>query len=268
MTAWKSRSKIASSLLASPEAIILASKAASKARCWWWGSRRGAPGRAGPGRPGRGWPAAARPWRCGPAGGRRRSPARRWWAGGCRGRRWPGRCWPGRRGRAAGGRSLPRGGSGRPRCGSGRSLHGESGADLVHRQAVAAQLDDPGEGAVFFRGVLAAGFARRSEQGKLPGAQVAGQRIQRGRGVAEPAGGLVQGGTLVQVGAQRFVAPLVGLGRVGEQLPSLALGRFGCHGADLSEVACWPTAARTRQECPGWWWIVLVHSHPEHDRSA
>src|SRR6266542_4348182 len=123
-------------------------------------------------------------------------------------------------------------------------------------------------GAVFFRGVLAAGFARRSEQGKLPGAQVAGQRIQRGRGVAEPAGGLVQGGTLVQVGAQRFVAPLVGLGRVGEQLPSLALGRFGCHGADLSEVACWPTVARPRQECPGWWWIVLVHSHPEHDRSA
>jgi hypothetical protein len=40
--------------------------------------------------------------------------------------------------------------------------------------------------------VLAAGLARRSEQGKLAGAQVAGQRVQRGRGVAEPGGGLAQ----------------------------------------------------------------------------
>jgi hypothetical protein len=80
-------------------------------------------------------------------------------------------------------------------------LDGEPGADLVHRQALAAQLDHAGSGAVFFRGVLAAGFAWFGEQGKLAGAQVAGQRVQRGGGVAEPGGGLVQGGALVEVGA-------------------------------------------------------------------
>jgi hypothetical protein len=39
MTAWKSRSKIASSLAASPAEIILASSALRKAR-WSWDSRR------------------------------------------------------------------------------------------------------------------------------------------------------------------------------------------------------------------------------------
>jgi hypothetical protein len=78
---------------------------------------------------------------------------------------------------------------------------GEPGADLVHRQALVAQADDPGAGAVFLRGALAAGQARRGEQDQFAGAQVTGQRFQRGGGVAEPGGGLVQGDALVEVGA-------------------------------------------------------------------
>ena len=51
----------------------------------------------------------------------------------------------------------------------------QPGADLVDRQALAAQLDDPGAGAVLGRGGLAAGLAGRGEQLQLPGPEVADQ---------------------------------------------------------------------------------------------
>src|SRR5260370_22643249 len=49
------------------------------------------------------------------------------------------------------------------------------GADLVDRQAVTAQLDDPGAGGVLFRGALAAGDAGRGEHGELACPKVADQ---------------------------------------------------------------------------------------------
>jgi len=53
------------------------------------------------------------------------------------------------------------------------ALGAQPGADLVHRQPCAAQLDRPGAGAVLGRGGLGAGLAGRGEQLQLPGAEVA-----------------------------------------------------------------------------------------------
>ena len=113
-------------------------------------------------------------------------------------------------------------------------FRGEPGADLVDRQAVAAQFDDPGAGGVLFRGALAAGDAGRGEHGELACPQVAYQRRQRGAGVAGPAGGLGQRGALIQVGAQRLVPALVHL--PGQQLPARPWGRYSGHAADLSQA--------------------------------
>ncbi len=102
---------------------------------------------------------------------------------------------------------------------------GEPGADLVDRQALAAQLDDACTGGVLLRRALAARDARRREQGEPAGPQVAYQGGQRGAGVAGGLGGLLQRRALIQVGAQRLITPLVHLARAGEQLPSPARGR-------------------------------------------
>jgi hypothetical protein len=67
----------------------------------------------------------------------------------------------------------------------------EPGADLVDRQALAAQLDDPGAGGVFPRGDFAAGDAGRREQGEPACPQVADQRRECVAGVAGGAGGLL-----------------------------------------------------------------------------
>ena len=110
---------------------------------------------------------------------------------------------------------------------------GEPGADLVDRQALAAQLDDPGAGGIFFRGALAAGRARRGEHGELACPQVTDQGRQRVPGVPGGFGGLGQRGALVQVGAQRLVASLVDL--AGQQLPARPWGRYSGHDADLPQ---------------------------------
>ena len=98
------------------------------------------------------------------------------------------------------------------------ALHRQPGADLIDRQAGPAQLDYPGPGVVFLRGALAAGLSRLGEQAQLPGPEVAHQRDEGPRGVAEPGGGFVEGRPLVQVGADGLVAPLVDLGWPGEHL--------------------------------------------------
>jgi hypothetical protein len=112
---------------------------------------------------------------------------------------------------------------------------GEPGADLVNRQAIAAQLDDPGAGGILARGAFAAGDAGRGEHGELACPQVADQRRQRGAGIAGAAGGLLQRGALIQVGAQRLVTALVHL--PGQQLPARPWGRYRGHGADLSRAS-------------------------------
>ena len=88
---------------------------------------------------------------------------------------------------------------------------GQPGADLVGRQALAAQLDDPASGGVRLRGALAAGRARRREHGEPARPQVPDQGRQRVPGVPGGVGGLLQGGALEQVGAQRLIPPLVHL---------------------------------------------------------
>ena len=65
-------------------------------------------------------------------------------------------------------------------------------ADLVDRQALAAQLDDLAAGGVLLRRALAAGPARLREQRELARPEVADQRRQRRRRVPEPGGGLGQ----------------------------------------------------------------------------
>jgi hypothetical protein len=67
----------------------------------------------------------------------------------------------------------------------------EPGADLVDRQALAAQLDDPGAGGVFARGAFAAGDAGRREQGEPACPQVADQRRECVAGIAGGGGGLL-----------------------------------------------------------------------------
>jgi hypothetical protein len=105
------------------------------------------------------------------------------------------------------------------------SFPGEPGADLVDRQALAAQLDDAAAGGVLLRRAFAPGDARWREQGELACPQVAYQGGQRGAGVAGGVGGLLQRCALIQVGAQRLVAALVHLAGAGQQLPPRAWGR-------------------------------------------
>ncbi len=115
----------------------------------------------------------------------------------------------------------------------GGPLQRQPGADLVDRQALAAQLDDAAAGGVFPRRALAPGDARRREQGELACPQVADQGGQRRAGIAGRARRLPQGRAVMQVGAQRLVAPLVHLAAAGEQLPPRTRGRYGGHTADL-----------------------------------
>jgi hypothetical protein len=126
----------------------------------------------------------------------------------------------------------------------------QAGADLIDRQALPAQLDHPAAGAVLCRGALAAGFPRLGEQDQLAGAEVADQGGQRGGGVAEPPGGLLQGGSLVQVGAHRLIAPLADVYRAGERLPARTRGRLRCHTADLPDAAARARHAGDRQVLP------------------
>ena len=107
------------------------------------------------------------------------------------------------------------------------SLPGDPHADLIDRQAFAAQPDDPAAGRVLLRGALAARRSRRREHGHLPGPQIADQGRQRAAGVTGGIGGLLQRQALVQVGAQRLIPPLVHL--AGQQLPSRPWGRYSGH---------------------------------------
>ena len=116
------------------------------------------------------------------------------------------------------------------------ALGREPGADLVDRQALAAQLDHPAAGGVLLRRALAAGPARLGEQRQLARAEVAHQRGQRRAGVAEPRGGLTQRRSFIQVGTDRLIPPLVHLCRAAERLPARARGRFRCHTADLPDT--------------------------------
>jgi hypothetical protein len=122
----------------------------------------------------------------------------------------------------------------------GGAFLSEPGADLIDRQARAAQLDDPAAGGVLPRRALAPRDARRREQRELAGPQVADQGRQRRAGVAGRVSGLLQGRAVVQVGAQRLIAPLVHL--AGEQLPAPARGRYGGHGAGPATPAGVPAA--------------------------
>jgi hypothetical protein len=133
------------------------------------------------------------------------------------------------------------------RAAQGRAFPGEPGADLVDRQALAAQLDDAGTGSVLFWRALAARHARRREQGEPACPQVTHQGGQRGAGIASGLGGLLQRRAPIQVGAQRLITPLVHLARAGEQLPSPARGRYCGHAADLPHghaVRRYPARAR------------------------
>jgi hypothetical protein len=56
-----------------------------------------------------------------------------------------------------------------------RALRGQPPADLMDRQALAAQRDDPAAGGVLLRGALAARSARLGEQLQLAGPEVADQ---------------------------------------------------------------------------------------------
>ena len=122
----------------------------------------------------------------------------------------------------------------------------EPGADLVDRQALAAQLDDAGAGGVLLRRALAPGYARRREHGELACPQVAYQGGQRGAGAAGGGRGLLQRCALIQAGAQRLVAPLVHLAGAGEQLPARARGRYGGHVAGLPQGPRRPAVADSR----------------------
>jgi hypothetical protein len=106
------------------------------------------------------------------------------------------------------------------------SLGGEAGADLVDRQALAAQLDDPRAGFVLAGGALRAWLAGGREQVELAGAVVADQRGHRRAGVAEPGADLGQRALSGEVGAQRLVAAVVRLGGLGEVLPPWPWGRL------------------------------------------
>jgi hypothetical protein len=128
------------------------------------------------------------------------------------------------------------------------ALLAEPGADLIDRQAVTAQLDDPAAGGVFPRGALAAGGSRRREHGELSRPRVPDQRRERVAGVAGGVGCLLQRGALEQVGAQRLLPPLVHL--PGQQLPARSWGRYGGHPADLSQDRASrrdPVSARIRR---------------------
>jgi hypothetical protein len=103
------------------------------------------------------------------------------------------------------------------------ALLAEAGADLIDRQAVTAQLDDPAAGGVFLRGALAPGRSRRREHREPACPQVPDQRRERVAGVAGGVGGLLQRSALEQVGAQRLIPPLVHL--PGQQLPARSWGR-------------------------------------------
>ena len=105
------------------------------------------------------------------------------------------------------------------------ALAGESGADLVGGQSVAAQLDHPAAHAVlgWRRPGRRAGLARRGEQLQLPGPVLAHQVHHRPPGVAEPPRGLGVGRPVDEERAQRLVAAVVHLLRRGEPLRTRSL---------------------------------------------
>ena len=113
------------------------------------------------------------------------------------------------------------------------SLLAGPGADLIHRQAPAAHLDDPAAGGVFPGCALASRRSRRGEHRQLSGPQVADQRGERAAGVPAGVGCLLQRLALVQVSAQRLIPPLVHL--PGQQFPARARGRYSGHAADLPQ---------------------------------
>src|SRR5260370_36363443 len=70
------------------------------------------------------------------------------------------------------------------------ALGGERGADLIHRQAAPAQLDDAGAGGVLARCALGAGLAGRREELERAGAEFPVEVDHRPAGAAELRAGL------------------------------------------------------------------------------
>jgi len=129
------------------------------------------------------------------------------------------------------------------------SLRGQPGADLIDRQALAAQLDDPRTGGVLPRCALRAGHAGQGEHLHPSGAEVAQQAGHARPRVAGPGAGLGDADPLHEVRAQRLVPALARLGGRGKELR--AGGRFRCHVPGLSDAVRGRAAARIRARCSG-----------------
>jgi hypothetical protein len=92
------------------------------------------------------------------------------------------------------------------------------GGDLMHRQALAAQLGDPPAGGVLPRGAFGAGPAGRGEHLHPPGAEVAQQAGHARPRVSGPGAGLGDADPLHEGRAQRLIPALVRLGGRGKEL--------------------------------------------------
>ena len=101
----------------------------------------------------------------------------------------------------------------------GQVLGCQRGGDLVDGVSKVAQLDDPVAGGVFARGALGS-WGGGQEELLGAGPEVPDRGVQRRRGVAEPLRDLSGGLPVVQVGPQRLVPALGGVGRGREELPS------------------------------------------------
>ncbi len=117
------------------------------------------------------------------------------------------------------------------------ALGGQPPGDLIGRQALPAQLDDPAARAVLGgrHAGWRTGLLRRGEQLQRSRPVLTDQVDHRPPGVAEPGAGLLTGQVLGEEGAQRLVPLVVHLRRGGEPL-GLLLRRSGCHTACLPDL--------------------------------
>jgi hypothetical protein len=109
-----------------------------------------------------------------------------------------------------------------------RALSGHRGGDLIDGVPSRAQLNDPGTCRLLGRCHLRAGSGG-DEEVPPAGAEVPHGRVQRLGGEAVAGGGLGGWQALDQVGPERLVAPVGGLGGLGEELPAGAGRVLGCY---------------------------------------
>ena len=135
------------------------------------------------------------------------------------------------------------------------SLGAQPGADLIDRQALAAQLESPAPGRGPWPGRSSARACRagRTAPASRLGSRAAGWPWRSG--CSRPGAGLGNGQVLGEVGAQRLIPPLVRVRGPGEVL--LAGGRFRCHAPGLPEPPCDRVLRRDTACCPGISLIVL-----------